>query len=100
MTEEINLKEIIANGAIVIDVRTKDEYNDGHLNGSLNIPLDELENSMSWLIKDVPVVLVCASGSRSEYGKQMLKNNGYEKVFNGGSWDNLGQMHIGGCPIK
>jgi rhodanese-related sulfurtransferase len=99
MTEKINLKQIITNGALVIDVRTKDEYNDGHLKGSLSIPLDELEKNMSWLIKDVPIIIVCASGSRSAQAKDILETNGFEKVYNGGSWNNLGEFHIGGCPV-
>ena len=82
---EEDLKNIIAHGAIVIDVRTPEEYKDGHIEGSLNIPLDEIGKAMSWLIKDVPVVLVCASGSRSAVAEKILKANGFEKVYNGGS---------------
>jgi rhodanese-related sulfurtransferase len=55
---------------------------------------------MSWLQKDVPVVLVCASGSRSAVAVKILKSNGFEKVYNGGSWDSLGDIKAGGCPVK
>jgi len=95
-----NLEEIIHNGAIVIDVRTPEEYADGHIEGSLNVPVDEIGKAMSWLIKDVPVVLVCASGSRSGFAKMILEANGYKKVYNGGSWDSLGNIKAGGCPVK
>ncbi|OGZ78780.1 MAG: hypothetical protein A2358_00645 [Candidatus Staskawiczbacteria bacterium RIFOXYB1_FULL_37_44] len=72
----------------------------GHIKGSLNVPLDEIGKAMSWLIKDVPAVVVCASGSRSEEAVRILKANGFEKVYNGGSWDSLGNIKAGGCPVK
>ena len=100
MENEINLEDIIAQGALIVDVRTPEEYNDGHIDGSLNIPLDEIEKATSWLIKDVPAVVVCASGSRSTVAKEILETRGYTKVYNGGSWDGLGNIKAGGCPIK
>ena len=94
------MKNIIKNGALIIDVRTSEEYKGGHIKGSLNVPLDEIGKAMSWLIKDVPAVVVCASGSRSEEAVRILKANGFEKVYNGGSWDSLGNIKAGGCPVK
>src|SRR3989344_5977818 len=99
MEEEINLENIIAQGALVIDVRTVGEYKNGH-SGSLNIPLSDIMSAMSWLIKDIPIVTVCASGSRSETAKEILESNGYKKVYNGGAWDNFGEIKIGSCPVK
>ncbi len=96
----INLENIIANGALIIDVRTAEEYKEGHIEGSLNIPLDEINEAMSWLVKDVPAVIVCASGSRSEQAVKILKSNGFEKIYNGGSWNNFGNIKVGACPIK
>lgn len=95
-----NLEKIIENGALVVDVRTVEEYEQGHIPGSLNIPLDKINKAMEWLQKDIPVVLVCASGSRSGQAKMILEANGFEKVYNGGSWDSLGDIKAGGCPIK
>lgn len=100
MEENVDLKNIIANGALIIDVRTKEEYKEGHIEGSLNIPVDEIGKAMDWLIKDIPVVLVCASGSRSAFVKTILQANGFKTVYNGGSWDCLGDIKAGGCPIK
>ena len=97
---EEDIKNIIENGALIIDVRTKEEFDDGHIEGSLNIPLDEIENATNWLQKDVPTVVVCASGTRSGYAVKTLKANGFEKVYNGGAWSNLGDVKAGGCPIK
>jgi len=76
---EENLENIIANGALIIDVRTAEEYKEGHIEGSLNIPLDEIGEAMTWLVKDVPAVVVCASGSRSEVAVKILKANGFEE---------------------
>jgi rhodanese-related sulfurtransferase len=97
---EEDIKKIIEKGALIVDVRTAEEYKDGHIEGSLNIPLDEIGKAMSWLQKDVPTIVVCASGSRSAHAVMVLKANGYEKVYNGGGWNSLGDIKAGGCPIK
>ena len=98
MDEE--LKNIIENGALIIDVRTPEEYKRGHIEGSLNIPLDGIGEAISWLQKDVPTVVVCASGNRSAHAVMVLKANGFEKVYNGGGWNSLGDLKAGGCPVK
>ena len=97
---EENIQKIIEKGALIVDVRTVEEYNDGHIEGSLNIPLNKIGEAMGWLQKDVPTVVVCASGARSEVAVEAMKANGYEKVYNGGGWDSLGDVKAGGCPIK
>ncbi|MCX6719543.1 MAG: rhodanese-like domain-containing protein [Candidatus Staskawiczbacteria bacterium] len=97
---EEELGKIIECGALIVDVRTVEEFKEGHIEGSLNIPLDEVGKAMSWLQKDVPTVVVCASGSRSAEAVMILKANGFEKVYNGGSWDSLGNIKAGGCPVK
>ena len=94
------IKQIIEKGALIIDVRTPEEYKEGHIQGSLSIPLNEIEDSLSWLQKEVPTVLVCASGSRSAQALEILKNNGFEKIYNGGAWNSLGDIKAGACPIK
>lgn len=96
----INLEEIISKGAVIIDVRTKEEFDAGHIHGSLNIPLDELGKNLNWLVKDVPIIVCCASGSRSQMAKFILQANNFKEVYNGGAWDSLGNIHAGGCPVK
>lgn len=82
-----NLKELIANGAIILDVRTKGEYSDGHVKGSLNIPLNQLSGSLNKLKdKDKPIITCCASGMRSASAKGILQDAGFTNVHNGGSW--------------
>lgn len=79
------LKEKVQNGALLLDVRTKEEYRAGRAPGSINIPLDDLAAETERLEQGVPVVVVCASGARSEYAASFLKSKGFE-AHNGGSW--------------
>lgn len=79
---------IIEKGAaIVIDVRTPEEYAQGHVVGSYNIPLDGLlDDKKLPLLKenDTPVLLYCRSGRRSGLAMYHMSNAGYKKVFNMG----------------
>ncbi len=79
------LKEKVQNGALLLDVRTKEEYRAGRAPGSINIPLDDLTEETDRLEQGVPVVVVCASGARSAYAENFLKSKGFE-AYNGGSW--------------
>lgn len=84
---KVDLNELVANGAIIVDVRTKGEYAGGHVNGSLNIPLDQLRTNLKKLKnKDQAIITCCASGMRSASAKGILKDAGYPNVHNGGSW--------------
>ena len=85
----VNMGELIANGAIIVDVRTPAEYKAGHLKESLNIPLDSLPSQLSRLKKDKAIITCCASGRRSSAARNLLKSHGFEQVYNGGSWMNL-----------
>ena len=81
--------ELIKEGASIVDVRTKAEYQQGHIRGSVNIPLQNLQQNLSKLNKSKPVITCCASGMRSATAKSILKNNGFANVYNGGGWDRL-----------
>jgi phage shock protein E len=77
-------------GAIILDVRTKREYADGHINGSINIAVDQLVNNLSSLPdKSKTIITCCASGMRSASAKSILILYGYTSVHNGGSWASL-----------
>ena len=89
MGSSFNIDEIVANGAIIIDVRTKGEYQSGHLKNSVNIPLDALPNNLSKLDKTKPIITCCASGMRSSNAESLLKSYGFTDVYNGGSWVSL-----------
>jgi len=77
-------KELIENGAVLIDVRTKAEFDAGHLQGSLNIPIKTLKKKANEL-KGKEVVLVCKSGVRAATAKGILNSQGI-KAHNAGPW--------------
>ena len=85
------IKQIIENGAIIIDVRTPGEFVGGHVKGSVNIPLDKIQGNID-KIKGYkkPIVVCCASGMRSSNAKRLLIKNGLEDVYDGGSWMSIG----------
>jgi len=83
-------KDLVSQGALIIDVRTKDEYHSGHITGSINIPVSEMKDSLSKLTNQKAVYITCcASGGRSEAAKQLLNAKGYLNVYNGGGWKSL-----------
>lgn len=84
-------KQLMQNGATIVDVRTKAEYQSGHIKDSINIPLNNLSNHYSRLDKTKPVITCCASGIRSAQGKAILQANGFTEVYNGGGWNGLQQ---------
>ena len=89
MGPKLDYKELMQNGATIVDVRTTSEYQTGHIKGSVNIPLDSLSSNLSKLKKDKPVITCCASGMRSASAKSILKSNGFTDVYNGGGWSSL-----------
>jgi phage shock protein E len=87
---KVNYADLVSGGAMIIDVRTREEFSAGHIRGSINIPLDRLGNSLNKIKdKSKPVITCCASGARSASAKSILKSNGYSNVHNGGSWQSL-----------
>lgn len=68
-------------GAVLLDVRTKVEYADGHIEGSVNIPLDELE-TIGRVVPDkgTPIFVHCLSGARSASAAAYLEKEGYSRV--------------------
>ena len=86
---KINFKELVKNGAQIIDVRSRSEYASGHVVGSVNIPLSELQSSANKIKKNTPLITCCASGMRSASGKSVLISIGYKEVHNGGGWMSL-----------
>ncbi len=81
--------QLMAMGAKIVDVRTPGEYAGGHIQGSVNIPLNLLTGNMGKLKKDKPIITCCASGMRSRTARSILQSNGFSQVYNGGSWHNL-----------
>jgi len=87
---KIDYSQLIKEGAIILDVRSKAEFESGHIKGSINIPVDQLHNNLNRLKdKKKPIITCCASGMRSASAKNFLKSNGYLEVYNGGGWYSL-----------
>jgi len=76
-------------GAVVVDVRTPEEFADGAYPGALNIPVQELGARAGEIPKGKPVVVYCASGARSAFAARMLKANGWADVVNAGGLDDM-----------
>ena len=86
---KVDIKQLVKEGAVIVDVRTPGEFQGGHIKGSINIPLQALSSGMSKLKKDKAVITCCASGMRSASAKHLLKAYGYTNVHNGGGWYGL-----------
>jgi phage shock protein E len=85
------VQEYLEKGAIVIDVRTIEEYQEGHVDGSENIVLDTIEGSVEKIKAfEKPIITVCRSGGRSGMAMQMLMDEDID-VINGGPWQNVAQ---------
>ncbi len=85
----VDFGQLLAKGAIVVDVRTPEEFRSGHLPGAINIPLDRLPSQMAALRKkNAPIITVCRSGARSGAAVDLLRKNGLE-AYNGGPWTSL-----------
>lgn len=82
------LPDLIKNGAAIVDVRSPEEFRQGSCPGSLNIPLGDLEGRVRELDHARPVVVCCATGSRSAMATAILKKNGFSQIVNAGSWRN------------
>jgi phage shock protein E len=88
--EQIDFRQLKASGATILDVRTRGEFDAGHIDGSINIPLDQLQNRLKQLgDKNRSIITCCASGVRSATATKVLRNNGFSSVFNGGGWSSL-----------
>ena len=88
--EKTDFAQLVKDGALILDVRSKGEYAGGHIQGSINIPLDQLGNNLHRLKdKSKPIITCCASGMRSSSAKSILKSNGFTEVYNGGGWSSL-----------
>lgn len=80
-------KELVKGGAALVDVRTAPEYAAGHIDGAVNLPVQEIARRLGELDdKASPVVVYCLSGARSARAKRLLKSNGFSEVHDLGSF--------------
>tara|TARA_B110000046_G_scaffold32906_1_gene35359 strand:+ start:2384 stop:2701 length:318 start_codon:yes stop_codon:yes gene_type:complete len=83
---KIDFNKLVLAGAIILDVRTKNEFSRGHIIGSVNIPVQELSNGLKNLKKGNAIITCCASGMRSASAKKILLSQGFNTVYNRGAW--------------
>ena len=84
-----NVKDFVDRGAVIIDVRTVGEFQQGHIKGAKSIPLDMIFSKVAEIKKlNKPVIVYCRSGMRSSQAASVLKNSGIE-VMNGGGYESL-----------
>ena len=82
MTTEEALSLWRAQKAVIIDVRTLQEYQEGHIPDAVLIPLNQLETRLDEIPQDQQVLLICRSGRRSAQGTNLLRSKGFEQVVN------------------
>ncbi len=85
----IDLTEVISEGAYLVDVRTPGEFAQGHVKGSVNIPVDLITHKLAQFKNKKNIVVFCRSGSRSAMAKSILENHGFHNVVNGGTWEQV-----------
>jgi rhodanese-related sulfurtransferase len=90
--------DLAQNGAFVLDVRTVEEWNEFRAPNSTLIPLDQLASRLNEVPRDRQIVVVCRSGNRSQQGREILLNAGFEQVtsMTGG----LNDWRASGFPIE
>ena len=74
------IKKYLEEGAQLVDVRSASEFNNGHIEGSHNIPFQTIDQKMKELDKNKPVIVYCAMGGRSNVAASKLKSNGFKVV--------------------
>ena len=80
--EELQLKQL--SGAIIVDVRSSQEFAEGHIEGAINIPEYEIKNNVENILndKDKEIIVYCSSGVRSLKARKKLAKLGYNNVYN------------------
>ncbi len=92
MTLDEGLGKKIANGAVILDVRTKKEYHTGHVKGSVNISLGTIRERYVELDTCQTYITYCSHGLRSVKAESILKEKGFKKVFNGGALSDIEEI--------
>jgi len=93
-TLDNGLDKKIANGAVILDVRTENEYKTGHIDGSINISLGTIRERYIELDTSKTYITCCSHGLRSVKAETILKEKGFMNVFNGGAWSDLEKIII------
>ena len=87
-----DLKNIIEQGAFLVDVREPGEFSGGSAKGAVNIPLGSVATKLNKFKGKENIVVFCRSGNRSGQAKVILEQNGFKNVVNGGTWEDVNQF--------
>ena len=91
----MNIQELINDSqTTIVDVRTEEEFSEGNVKGSINIPLHEVVDRVEEFKKIQPLVLCCLSGNRSGQATAFLQAQGCNQVYNGGGWEMVDAQKI------
>lgn len=91
---------MVESGALLIDVRTAEEFASGHLEQAGNIPLSEVATGFRSIDKSQPIVVYCRSGNRSSIAMQALIKQGFTNVHNGGGLSEMQQTQLEMPPLN
>ncbi|MDF2380560.1 rhodanese-like domain-containing protein [Nostoc ellipsosporum NOK] len=84
-----DLDKLVARGAVILDVRTQAEFERGHIEGAVNLPLGQLRERYVELDSTKTYITVCSHGLRSVKAQTLLKDRGFRRVYNGGATSDL-----------
>ena len=87
-----NLSKLVNEGAFLVDVRTPEEFAEGNVKESTNIPLDQVAVNLDKFKGKEYIVVFCRSGNRSAQAKNILEQNGFTNVTNGGTWQDINDV--------
>jgi rhodanese-related sulfurtransferase len=83
------MNDLIQAGAFLVDVRNEEEFQSGHVEASVNIPLDEVADRIEEFEGKSAIIVFCKSGNRSGMAKAILAQAGISNVTNGGTWQDV-----------
>ena len=87
--ELVTMRRAVAEGGLLLDVRSEGEFTAGHLDGARNVPIDTLQERLEELgDPERPIVVYCASGVRSRRAAQLLRAHEFQEVYDLGPWRN------------
>lgn len=90
--ENPEVRTALQTGALLVDVRTPLEFAAGHVPGSVNIPLNRINEKLDDFKINKPIIVFCRSGNRSGQAKTILNRAGIPSVINGGSWTEINKL--------
>jgi phage shock protein E len=102
LVSEQEARRLLASGALVIDVRSEDEFRQKHLSAAINIPLDQLPQKIAVKVPDKEKVLLlhCLAGGRSGLARRKLRQLGYNRSYNLGSFNRAARLVEAPAPAQ